>query len=330
MVQVELRASTSTLRFCNSANRSFASSGMNLTLPASSNIAAAMARQKSTSNPDQFPFSSALENPGNPVLTPQNTASLRILLLSFLVSERSYAKAAAATASAIAQPINRPVRKFSANSFGMLSLQRATSKHVVLSTAGTARSQLRLLADDHFGPDRNAIVQIDDIGIDQAETSRRHGRSDGLRRIGAVDAIDGGPEIKRARAQRIAGPAGHEARQIRLALDHFGRRYPVWPFLLAGDAQQPLPLKAIAANADSITDRAPIGLDHIKEPFGRMNNDRAGGLTSAIGHHLARKLRRQLFIGRVGNQSRLIALVNLRKRVRHRHGERCHEDDLNA
>jgi hypothetical protein len=86
MVQVELRASTSTLRFCSSVNRSLASSGMNLTLPGSSKIAAAMARQKSTSNPDQFPFSSTLENPGNPVLTPQNTASLRIVRLSVLVS----------------------------------------------------------------------------------------------------------------------------------------------------------------------------------------------------------------------------------------------------
>src|ERR1700674_540046 len=40
MVQVELRASTSTLRFCNSVKRSLASSGMKLTFFGSSKIAA--------------------------------------------------------------------------------------------------------------------------------------------------------------------------------------------------------------------------------------------------------------------------------------------------
>ena len=34
-------------------------------------MAAAMARQKSTSKPDQTPRSSTNENPGNPSLTPQ-------------------------------------------------------------------------------------------------------------------------------------------------------------------------------------------------------------------------------------------------------------------
>jgi len=64
----------------------------------------------------------------------------------------------------------------------------------------TALSQFWLLPDDHFGADRNTVVQIDDIGIDQAETSGRHGRPDGLRRIGPMDAIDGVAEVKRARA----------------------------------------------------------------------------------------------------------------------------------
>ncbi len=50
--------------------------------------------------------------------------------------------------------------------------------------------------------------------------------------VGAVDAIDGGAEIHRARAEGIAG-ARHEARQIGLALDHLGRRMPIRPFGLA-------------------------------------------------------------------------------------------------
>ena len=71
MVQVELRASTSTLRLASSAKRSLASSGTNFTLFGSSKIAAAIARQKSTSKPDHLPFSSCAEKPGSPVLTPQ-------------------------------------------------------------------------------------------------------------------------------------------------------------------------------------------------------------------------------------------------------------------
>src|SRR5450830_1726691 len=181
--------------------------------------------------------------------------------------------AAAATTAAIAHPTKRPDRKFSANNFDIFYLHRLTSRNIISSMAGIARSQFWVLPDDNFCPDWSAIIKISDIVIDQAETSGRNGCSDGLRLIGAVDAIDGRTKIKRTRPQGISRPSGHEAGQIRLALDHFGGRRPVWPFLLAGDAQQPLPLKAIAANADAITDRAPIGLDHIKEPFGRMNND---------------------------------------------------------
>ena len=43
--------------------------------------------------------------------------------------------------------------------------------------------------------------------------------------VGAVDAVFAGAEIHRARAERIARTAGDEARQIRLARDHLGRRH---------------------------------------------------------------------------------------------------------
>ena len=42
-----------------------------------------------------------------------------------------------------------------------------------------------------------------------------------LRRIGAVDTIDGIAKIHGTRAERITGAAGHEPRQIRLTLNHF-------------------------------------------------------------------------------------------------------------
>ena len=71
-VQVVLRDSTSISPDCRAVKRSFADSGTNFTLVGSLKIAAAMARQKSTSSPVQLPLSSGAENPGRPWLTPQD------------------------------------------------------------------------------------------------------------------------------------------------------------------------------------------------------------------------------------------------------------------
>ncbi len=86
MLQVELRERMSTLRLCSSLKRSLASSGMNLALLGSSKIAAATARQKSTSKPVQLPLSSGLEKPGRPVLTPHSTSPRRTVRFSVRVS----------------------------------------------------------------------------------------------------------------------------------------------------------------------------------------------------------------------------------------------------
>src|SRR6476619_1962148 len=124
--------------------------------------------------------------------------------------------AAAATPTATTQPTNRPVAKLRPKNPAMTVLPRA-------------RSDFRTLPDDHLGAHRNAVVEIGDIRVGQPETARRHRGADGLRLVGAVNAIDRGAEIHRAGAERIARPAGHPARQIRLALDHFVRWGPVRP-----------------------------------------------------------------------------------------------------
>ena len=62
-VQVVLRASTSISPDVNAVNLSLALNGVYLTLSASPNTAAATALHTSTSIPDQFPASSALEKP---------------------------------------------------------------------------------------------------------------------------------------------------------------------------------------------------------------------------------------------------------------------------
>src|SRR5262249_47549261 len=71
LVHVVLRASTSTSPDCSAVIRSLAVSGTNFTLVGSSKIAAAIARQKSTSKPVQLPCGSGWPNPASPGLEPQ-------------------------------------------------------------------------------------------------------------------------------------------------------------------------------------------------------------------------------------------------------------------
>ena len=89
MLQVELRDRMSTFRLRSSLKRSLASSGTNFTLLGSLKMAAATARQISTSKPDQLPLSSGIEKPGRPVLTPHSTASRFTVRLRVRVSYRS-------------------------------------------------------------------------------------------------------------------------------------------------------------------------------------------------------------------------------------------------
>src|SRR5262249_7873620 len=137
--------------------------------------------------------------------------------------------------------------------------------------------------------------------------------ADGVGAIGAVDAVNRGAEIHRARAERVARAAGHETRQIGLARDHLRRRGPVRPFLLVGDGRKSLPLEAVAADADSITQRPPAGLDQIEVALGGLDDDGARRLAGAIEHHLLLPFRIEL-VGIVSDESGLIAgILTLRE-----------------
>src|SRR6185312_2892479 len=100
-VQVVLRDSTSISPDCNAVKRSLADSGTNLTLVGSLKIAAATARQISTSIPVQLPLSSGDEKPGNPWLTPQVSIPRSLTVLSVCAvadcAEKPVAKARART-----------------------------------------------------------------------------------------------------------------------------------------------------------------------------------------------------------------------------------------
>src|SRR5689334_19756837 len=82
LVQVVLRERTSISPDFRGSKRSLAERGVNFTLVGSLKIAAASARQKSTSRPAQLPLSSGVENPGSPWLTPQIREPLSFTALS--------------------------------------------------------------------------------------------------------------------------------------------------------------------------------------------------------------------------------------------------------
>src|SRR5262245_8826913 len=123
----------------------------------------------------------------------------------------------------------------------------------------TGRPPLELggLTHDDPGADRHPVVEVDHVVVHQPETARRHGVPDRLRLVGAVDAVDRAAEIQRARAQRIAGTASHEAGEVGLARDHLGRWGPVGPLRLARDLLQSGALDALAPAADPVR-RAPV------------------------------------------------------------------------
>src|SRR5215213_1956039 len=101
-VQVVLRASTSTSPDCRAVNRSFAVRATNLTLVGSLKMAAASARQKSTSSPVQLPCASGNPKPPSVPLAPQLTIPRDLMALSDWADAAVAAQAiAAATANVV-------------------------------------------------------------------------------------------------------------------------------------------------------------------------------------------------------------------------------------
>src|ERR1700730_3693088 len=96
LVQLVLRTSTSTSPDCSAVKRSFAVSGTNFTLVGSSKIAAAIARQTSTSRPVQLPWASGRPNPARPGLEPQLSAPRVLTVVRVWASAEEAAKPSAA------------------------------------------------------------------------------------------------------------------------------------------------------------------------------------------------------------------------------------------
>src|SRR3974390_2507512 len=146
--------------------------------------------------------------------------------------------------------------------------------------------QLRLLPYDHLGPDGNTIVEIGDVVVHQAEAAGGNLGADRVGAVGAVDAVDGGSEIHGAGAERIAGAAGHEARQVGVACDALRRWGPVGPFLLVGYVHESLPLEAVAADADAVAHRAAAGPGHVEGTLRGRDGHGAARLGGGVNAHL--------------------------------------------
>jgi len=121
---------------------------------------------------------------------------------------------------------------------------------------------------DHLGADVHATVQILDVRVREADAAARDLLADRRRIIGAMDAVFGAAEIHCARAKRIAGAAGNHTRQVGLARDHLRRRIPVRPLSFAHDLLDARPGKALAPDADAVTDGFVVADHEIEDGVG--------------------------------------------------------------
>src|SRR5262249_62216947 len=126
-----------------------------------------------------------------------------------------------------------------------------------------------LLLHDHRRAHPHALVEVDDIVIGEPEAARRHRLPDRLGLVRAVDAVERGAEIERARAERIVRTARHMAREVGPAPQHLRGRRPGRPFALGADALDAAPAEAVAPDADAVAQRLTIAQHEIKPSFPR-------------------------------------------------------------
>src|SRR6201999_3895180 len=132
-----------------------------------------------------------------------------------------------------------------------------------------------------------------DVFVGEADATRRDELAYGGGIVGAVNAVFTGAEIHRARAERIAGAAGDEARQIGLARDHLGWRRPIRPFLLVGDGLDAGPGETLASDADAVAHRAAAAEHEIKHCVAGIDDDGTRRLARIEIDDLAAKALRQ-------------------------------------
>src|SRR5438552_5705213 len=142
IVHVVLRDRTSTSPDCSAVKRSLAESGVNFTLVGSLKIAAASARQKSTSRPVQLFCSSGKPKPMRLVLLPHWINPLAL-------TSSSVPAEAAETAATL-----RPTPKASDKS--VLFIVDPFSEHAAALNLYLLRDRIVLAGRDYISPERSA------------------------------------------------------------------------------------------------------------------------------------------------------------------------------
>src|SRR4051812_30786784 len=135
---------------------------------------------------------------------------------------------------------------------------------------------------DDLGANPHALVEIGHVLVAHADAAGGNRSADRPGLVRAVDAVERGAKIHRARAKRIVRTARHMARQVGAALEHFGRRHPVRPLRLPRDALDARPGEPGTADADAIADRLAVLLHQIEKAVWRIDDDRAGGMRALV------------------------------------------------
>src|SRR6266566_154064 len=140
----------------------------------------------------------------------------------------------------------------------------------------------RYFAGDVFPRALAAVIEVDHVLVAHADAAGRHLGAERPRFVGAVDAIERGPEVERARAERILGTTGHVAGQIRTAPEHLVGRRPVRPFALHRDFLDARPGKPRAADPNAIADSLAAVCDEVEQTLARIDDDGARPLAAGI------------------------------------------------
>src|SRR5215203_3970210 len=155
------------------------------------------------------------------------------------------------------------------------------------------RSPLPAASDEHRGPDRDALVEVENLLIQQADAAARDLLANGPGLVGAMNAEQGVAavlvEVERAGPERIVEPALLEARQVGLEAHNRGGRTPVRPDRLAANIGSSSPGVALLAHANAVANSGTVVLNEVEEALVNIDHDRARPLATQVGYEL-RKL----------------------------------------
>src|SRR5208282_2385341 len=172
-----------------------------------------------------------------------------------------------------------------------------TARSITARVRVGAERRLTFLQDHDRRADRNAVVKIDDVLIEQADASAGHLIADRIRLVRSVEAEVGvliaAVEIKRSRSQRIADAARQPVHVVRIdrhSANHVSGRRPVRPFGLSADDRRAAKIERfLTADADRIADCHAAGLNQIQSALDDVHDDRSRSVRTCETDMLAKQ-----------------------------------------